>query len=118
VSKKIWITVAVVFALLAGVCVWAFGIREREGIHDERILNPSVTDLASYEGRLVHSADEFDAGVYHLTGWYVVKKQDGTYVRRHVATWWDWDRLAKAGRPVIQFPADWMDKYLPVEGEV
>lgn len=116
-KKKILIAALSVLVFAAGgLGVWWFFVREREGIHDQRIENPTTDQIASFKGCLVHSMDEFDAGKRHLTAWYVVEKSDGTHVRHWVADVWDWNRLAEGGKTrVIQLPAGWMAKYLPVE---
>lgn len=120
-KKKIWIVsiaVGVVLLLAAAVATWWFVLREREGIHDEVIEHPSISQLASFEGCLVHSIEEFNAGTTHLTGWYVVKKDD-KYVRQWVATVEAWNRLFQNGRTrVIRLPEGWLKENLPVEGTV
>lgn len=118
-SKRriVWIAVAVVVTVLAGVSIWAFVIREREGANDFVPADLRPETASTYENWLAHSQDEYDRGVYHLTAWHITR-QDGKLVRLHVASFDAWYRiLEQNGNKVVRLPENFM-KNIPVEGEV
>lgn len=111
--KKAW-KLVLLAAVVVVVGVACSGPNEREGQHD---LRPENSKAEEYVGRLVHSRDEYDRGVEHLTAWWVVRGPEGKITRRWIPSVEVWDCLVKAARDPkpVQLSEAWMDKEMPIQ---